>query len=188
MNTRFPGGRGRRAGAGALCIALTALTTACGGSAAGGATIPSVAAPAPSASPIAPASQVIVTASLATTPLIATGLSTSDSEPPGTGLVEREGSRGAPTFTDPLDPTTAGVEVPPWSYVRITCRTMTTPTAIPTAYRDGWVYLIESAPWHDKYYAVANTFWNGDVPGDTPYQHNEDMSVPVCQKPIPGES
>jgi hypothetical protein len=100
---------------------------------------------------------------------------------PGAGVVEQEGPRGAPTFTDPLNPTTPGPKVPPMSYVTVECRTMTTRSAIATAFMDGWVYLIQSEPWNGKYYAVANTFWNGDIPGHKPYRHNTDFSVPVCK-------
>ena len=186
MNASHSRRLARRAGATALCAVLFALA-ACGGSAPGQTTPPSAAVPGASGTAPNPNTSIVVTASLSPSPPLATGLSTSDSEPPGSGVVERQGSRGAPTFTDPLNPTTAGMKVPPWAYVRITCRTMTTLTAIPTAFADGWVYLLESAPWNDKYYAVANTFWNGDIPGDTPYLHYEDLNVPTCQKPIPGE-
>jgi hypothetical protein len=95
--------------------------------------------------------------------------------------VEQEGYRGAPTFTDPLDPTTPGTKVPPLAKVLVTCMTKTTQVAILTAFPDGWVYLLASPPWNGRYYAVANTFWNGDVPGHKPYTHNVDDAVPVCK-------
>lgn len=188
MSTQHDSRRARRVGAVSLCATLVALAGACGSSASRQTAAPAIAARTPNKTPPSPSTQLVITASPPSSAAPATGLSTSGSVPPGSGVIEREGSRGAPTFTNPLNPTTAGTKVPPWSYVRITCRTMTTPTAIPTAYADGWVYLLESAPWQDKYYAVANTFWNGDIPGDTPYQHNEDSSIPICQPPIPGES
>ena len=32
----------------------------------------------------------------------------------------------------------------------------------------------------NAYYAVANTFWNGDVPGQRPYTHNTDFQIRIC--------
>jgi transcriptional regulator with XRE-family HTH domain len=46
---------------------------------------------------------------------------------------------------------------------------------------DGYWYRIYSLPWNDNYYAVANTFLNGDRPNG-PYTHNVDWSVPNCIK------
>jgi hypothetical protein len=45
---------------------------------------------------------------------------------------------------------------------------------------DGYWYRLHDAPWNDKYYVAANTFWNGDVPGHLPYTHNTGWSVPNC--------
>lgn len=50
---------------------------------------------------------------------------------------------------------------------------------MPSASPDGYWYRIASAPWNNKYYAVANTFANGDPLG-APGSHNTDMSVPNC--------
>jgi hypothetical protein len=40
--------------------------------------------------------------------------------------------------------------------------------------------LAGSKPWNGRYFAPANSFWNGDVPCPTPYTHNTDFSVPKC--------
>ena len=44
---------------------------------------------------------------------------------------------------------------------------------------DGWWYRLGGS-FGGTYYAVANTFWNGDVPNQLPYTHNTDFSVAVC--------
>lgn len=156
---------GRALGAVAAVAVAACLTAACSATSSNAATAATTASSA-AAGPVPTAS--VITASLGS------GAS-------GAGVVEQEGTRGAPTFTDPLRPTTPGPKVPPMSYVTVKCRTMTTRSAIATAFMDGWVYLIQSKPWNGRYYAAANTFWNGDIPGHKPYQHNTDFSVPVCK-------
>lgn len=52
-------------------------------------------------------------------------------------------------------------------------------TTLPSATPDGYWYRIASMPWDNRYYAVANTFLNGDPP-DGPYTHNTDLAVPNC--------
>ncbi len=51
--------------------------------------------------------------------------------------------------------------------------------SIDSAKPDGYWYLLASSPWNSHYYAVANTFTNGDVLGD-PGTHNTDWTVPDC--------
>ncbi|MEX1651957.1 hypothetical protein ABZ960_02035 [Streptomyces pseudovenezuelae] len=91
----------------------------------------------------------------------------------------QQGYRGAHTFTDPHHPSkaTQGVTVKPMSYVPVICR-VSAPEIL-TANPDGFWYRL-GGPWHGRYYAVANTFWNGDVPGHKPYSHDTDYSVPEC--------
>ena len=43
----------------------------------------------------------------------------------------------------------------------------------------GYWYRIESSPWGNRFYALANTFLNGD-PWGGPYTHPTDLSVPDC--------
>lgn len=52
-------------------------------------------------------------------------------------------------------------------------------TTVPSAMPDGYWYRIASMPWDNHYYAVANTFLNGDPPRG-PYTHNTDFAVPNC--------
>jgi hypothetical protein len=52
-------------------------------------------------------------------------------------------------------------------------------TTLPSVMPDGYWYRIASMPWDNHYYAVANTFLNGDRPGG-PYTHNTDWTVPNC--------
>jgi hypothetical protein len=63
--------------------------------------------------------------------------------------------------------------------IQVTCKVLP-PSTIASAYPDEYWYLIASPPWNNQYYTVANTFWNGDVPGNPPYTHNEDPNVPDC--------
>lgn len=42
-------------------------------------------------------------------------------------------------------------------------------------------YRIASAPWNNEFYAPANSFWNGDIPGQRPYTHHTDHNVPDCR-------
>ena len=65
------------------------------------------------------------------------------------------------------------------AWVDVSCKLKPAST-IGSAYPDGYWYRIASAPWNNQYYAVANTFWNGDIPGQTPYTHNTDFAVPDC--------
>jgi hypothetical protein len=91
---------------------------------------------------------------------------------------EQSGSMGSPTFTNPYNASGPGPRIPAMSTVQVTCRVYA--PAIASANPDGWWYRIASSPWSNQYYAVANTFWNGDVPGRKPYTHNTDFAVPIC--------
>lgn len=98
--------------------------------------------------------------------------------PAPTVYVEQQGSLGANTFTNPYNASGMGAKVPAYGYVEISCKVYA--PQIGSANPDGYWYRIHSAPWSDAYYAVANTFWNGDVPGQKPYVHNTDFAVPDC--------
>jgi uncharacterized protein YndB with AHSA1/START domain len=99
--------------------------------------------------------------------------------PPAGTVTEQEGSHGANTFQDVANASGEGPKIPAMAYVQVTCKVLP-PSTIASAYPDGYWYLIASPPWDNQYYAVANTFWNGDVPGQLPYTHNEDSNVPDC--------
>lgn len=62
--------------------------------------------------------------------------------------------------------------------MQVSCK-VDAPT-IPNASPDGYWYRIASSPWNNAYYAIANTFLNGDVLGHRPYTHNTDFGVPDC--------
>lgn len=96
---------------------------------------------------------------------------------PGKTYVEQTGQYGAPTFTDPHNPSVSGIMIEPYQKVRVSCKVLA-PT-IPSLSPDGYWYRIASSPWHDRYFAGANTFENGDKIGG-PTFHNTDFKVPDC--------
>lgn len=91
---------------------------------------------------------------------------------------EQQGSLGANTFTNPYNASGMGVKIQPYQWVNVACKVYA--PQITSANPDGYWYRIASSPWNRAYYAVANTFWNGDVPGQKPYTHNTDFNVPNC--------
>jgi hypothetical protein len=91
---------------------------------------------------------------------------------------EQQGSLGANTFTNPYNASGMGPKIPPMAWVAVSCKVHA--PQIASANPDGYWYRIASAPWSNAYYAVANTFWNGDIPGQRPYTHNTDWAVPNC--------
>ena len=99
--------------------------------------------------------------------------------PPPSTVTEQSGSHGSPTFQNVTNASGQGPTVPAYGYVQVSCKIKPTAT-IDSAYPDGYWYRIASPPWNNGYYAVANTFWNGDMPGQKPYTHNTDWNVPDC--------
>ena len=102
------------------------------------------------------------------------------SSPPPAARVwpEQQGSLGANSFTNPYNASGMGPRVAAYQWVDIACKVYA--PQIVSANPDGYWYRIASAPWSNAYYVVANTFWNGDVPGQRPYTHNTDWAVPDC--------
>ena len=98
--------------------------------------------------------------------------------PPPPTWTEQEGSHGVDTFTNPYNASGKGSRIAPYQSVEVSCKVYA--PQIQSANPDGYWYRIASSPWSDKYYAVANTFWNGDVPGQLPYTHDTDFNVPDC--------
>lgn len=90
---------------------------------------------------------------------------------------EQEGHYGANTFTDPYNASGMGSKISPGAWVQVVCKVYA--PQIQSANPDGYWYLIASSPWNSAYYAVANTFMNGD-PWNGPYTHNTDFNVPNC--------
>lgn len=97
--------------------------------------------------------------------------------PPST-LTEQEGDRGANSFTNPHNASGMGPHLDAMTYVQVGCKVYA--PEIQSINPDGYWYRIASAPWNNAYYVAANTFWNGDVPGQKPYTHNTDWNVPNC--------
>lgn len=93
-------------------------------------------------------------------------------------IEEQAGSGGARTFARPRALSGAGEAVKPGQVVRVRCK-LYSPEP-PSVNPDGYWYRLTSAPWNGSYYAPANSFWNGDVPGHRPYIHNTDFAVPNC--------
>ena len=90
---------------------------------------------------------------------------------------EQEWHTGANTFTDPDNASGMGPKIAPGQYVQVTCKLYD--PSILSASPGGYWYKIASSPWDNQYYAVANTFLNGD-PWAGPYTHPTDLSVPDC--------
>lgn len=91
---------------------------------------------------------------------------------------EQQGSRGANTFRNPNNASGMGTKIQPYQWVDVSCKVYA--PQIQSANPDGYWYRVASPPWNNEFYAVANTFWNGDIPGHTPYTHNTDWIVPNC--------
>ncbi len=94
---------------------------------------------------------------------------------------EQEGSRGANTFTDYHNASGIGPRLGANQSVTVSCKVHD--PYIASVNPDGYWYRIATSPWNDQYYAAANTFWNGDVPGHLPYTHNTDWGIPDCGPP-----
>lgn len=94
-------------------------------------------------------------------------------------VLEQQGSWGADTFSNPTNASGRGPRIQPMQWVEVSCK-LKPAGIIDSTYPDGYWYRIQSPPWSGRYYAVANMFFNGDVPGHTPYTHNTDFDVPDC--------
>jgi hypothetical protein len=92
-------------------------------------------------------------------------------------ITEQEWHTGANTFSDPRNASGLGPKIAAGQYVRVSCRLHD--PSIASANPGGYWYRIASPPWNNQYYAVANTFLNGD-PWNGPYTHPTDLSVPTC--------
>ena len=96
---------------------------------------------------------------------------------PGKTITEVQGSLGSMTVKDPRKPSVTGVKVPPHVRVEVSCKVHA--PSFESVQPDGYWYRIASAPWNNEWYAIANTFLNGDQPGG-PTEHNTDFAVPDC--------
>ena len=91
---------------------------------------------------------------------------------------EQQGHHGVNTFLNYHNASGLGPRIDPATWVEVSCKVYD--PFIESVNPDGYWYRIASSPWNDQYYAVANTFWNGDIPGQKPYKYATDMAVPVC--------
>jgi hypothetical protein len=91
---------------------------------------------------------------------------------------EHAGSRGARTFANPYTLASTGEPLVSNERVLVVCKVYAPAPA--SVVPDGYWYRLASAPWSQRYYAPANSFWNGDIPRRKPYTHNTDFKVPNC--------
>jgi transcriptional regulator with XRE-family HTH domain len=89
---------------------------------------------------------------------------------------EEYNKNGASTFRF-LNGSSPGQPLEFREFIQVSCKIHN--TALQSAQPDGYWYRISSFPWDNHYYAVANTFLNGDPPSG-PYTHNTDFEVPNC--------
>jgi hypothetical protein len=101
-----------------------------------------------------------------------------ESDAPSTGTPEEAGGAGARTYRNPRTLSQTGPSLSPYQRVEVACR-VHAPT-MRTVKPDGYWYRILSPPWNGNFYAPANSFMNGDSPGQTTNIHNTDFAVPVC--------
>ena len=101
---------------------------------------------------------------------------------PGSGAAglreETAGSGGASTYLNPHTLSQPGKSVGPGEVVEVACKVYAPEP--PSVKPDGYWYRLASPPWNNRYYAPANSFWNGDIPGQRPYTHNTDWHVHDC--------
>jgi hypothetical protein len=62
--------------------------------------------------------------------------------------------------------------------VQVSCKVFD--PSITSASPDGYWYRIATPPWDNQFYAVANTFANGDPVGANGGTHNTDPAIPDC--------
>jgi hypothetical protein len=104
---------------------------------------------------------------------------TTDPEPvrPATYEEVAANRAGSKTFEDTQGQAMGPDTIEYGQAVRVSCKVLD--TTMPSASPDGYWYRISSAPWNERYYAVANTFANGDPLG-TRGPTNVDPRVPDC--------
>lgn len=92
-------------------------------------------------------------------------------------IEEAYNKHGVPTFTDYANASGPGSILAFAQDVEIACKVYD-PSVASTS-PGGYWYRIASPPWDGHFYAVANTFLNGDPPAG-PYTHFYDPKVPDC--------
>jgi hypothetical protein len=96
---------------------------------------------------------------------------------PSGNIEEAYNRHGVPTFADYGNASAPGPSISFGQSVQVSCKIYD--PSIPSARPGGYWYRIASSPWNNSYYAIANTFLNGDPP-DGPYTHPYDPTVPDC--------
>ncbi|SED31290.1 hypothetical protein SAMN04489727_7361 [Amycolatopsis tolypomycina] len=119
------------------------------------------------------------------TPGSSTRTGVSATTPPKTSVspaarqVEVGGNKnGSPTFTDTKALRPGPRPVGYLEAVEVSCKVYD--TTIESASPGGYWYRLAGYPWNNGYYAVANTFTNGDTPGDPQGPTDFDPAVPDC--------
>lgn len=95
----------------------------------------------------------------------------------GSRVEEAYNRHGVPTFADYANASSPGQTIAFQQMVRVACKIYD--PSIGSTRPGGYWYRIESPPWNGAYYAVANTFLNGDPPNG-PYSHDVDPAVSDC--------
>lgn len=100
-----------------------------------------------------------------------------DAVPDAQGLVrERTWSVDANTYAEPFKQTGAGPDIPKNHLVLVSCKLYWPhPESVS---EDGYWYRIVTEPW-ESLFAPANSFWNGDKPGQTA-THSTNFRVKDC--------
>jgi serine/threonine protein kinase len=98
--------------------------------------------------------------------------------PPNAKTWREQAHHPARTFKNPHTLQGEAQSVRPNHHVQVLCKIYwpNPPSVVP----EGYWYRITSKPWAGSYYAPANSFWNGDVPGKKPYTRATDRAVPNC--------
>jgi len=91
---------------------------------------------------------------------------------------EQEANLGANTFAEPRNASEEGEPIKPNTDVEVTCKLYA--PQIESVNPQGYWYRVHSAPWDDKFYAAANTFWNGVAPSNAFEPIFTDYEVPTC--------
>ena len=113
----------------------------------------------------------------ASRPRTTTRTTTTNPPPPRT-YEEMGGNRsGSLTFEDTKGLAQGPNTIAFGQAVQVSCKVYD--VTMPSADPDGYWYRIASSPWNNRYYAVANTFTNGDPLG-SPGSTHTDFRVPDC--------
>jgi hypothetical protein len=101
-----------------------------------------------------------------------------EATPDAKGAVrEQVWSEHARTYGNPIELNERGPDIPHDQYVLVACKFFWPKP--PSVKDDGYWYRIASGRWKDLF-SPANSYWNGDIPGQRPYTHSTDWAVKDC--------